>query len=188
MKAEVSPETLEALAKISKAAGGTGAIHLTAARICDNCEDDDKEAFPYGVYDATGKYWEDLCNECFDLLGCRYPAPQQEKGVMTKEELGETVAFHKKFNDMVNAGILFAIARERLYQDRKYGTPAQRQLSVANYLLIMRKELDEAMNAMVEEGFDQAMMELLQVVAVGVAAMEQYGAFERPDVGRKVFL
>lgn len=93
-----------------------------------------------------------------------------------------------KFEDMESANIFHAIARERLYQDRKYGTPEQRDLSASTYLLIMRKELDEAMIAMVEEGFDQAMIELLQVVAVGVAAMEQHGVQERPDVGRKVFL
>lgn len=83
--------------------------------------------------------------------------------------------------------ILFAIAIERLYQDRKYGTPEQRELSVSTYLLIMRKELDEAMDAMVEGDADHAMIELLQVVAVGVAAMEQHGVVERPDVDRKVF-
>lgn len=83
--------------------------------------------------------------------------------------------------------ILFAIARERLYQDRKYGTPEQRELSVSTYLLIMRKELDEAIDAMVKGDADHAMIELLQVVAVGVAAMEQHGVVERPDVDRKVF-
>lgn len=93
-----------------------------------------------------------------------------------------------KFEEFLEKGILDAIARERLYQDRKYGTPEQRNLSVSTYLLIMYNELREAMRAIIENGEKEAMIELLQVVAVGVAAMEEHGAFERPDVGRKVFL
>jgi len=42
-------------------------------RICDHCQDKAKEAFPYGVHDANGKYWEILCNDCYDALGCSYP-------------------------------------------------------------------------------------------------------------------
>lgn len=57
--------------------GGTGEIHITGVRICDSCKGDDKEVFPYGVEDATGKYWEHLCDECFDSLGCRYPNTEQ---------------------------------------------------------------------------------------------------------------
>lgn len=45
-------------------------------RVCEYCEDRAKEAFPYSIYDGDGKYWEILCNECFDTLGCSYP--QQE--------------------------------------------------------------------------------------------------------------
>lgn len=92
-----------------------------------------------------------------------------------------------KFEDMESANIFHAIARERLYQDRKYGPPEQRDLSIGAYLIIMRHELGEAMTALATQSADEAMIELLQVVAVGVAAMEQHGVFERPDVSRKVF-
>lgn len=92
-----------------------------------------------------------------------------------------------KLEELESEGVFGAIARERLYQDRKYGTPAQRDLSVASYLIIMRHELNEAMTALATKSADEAMCELLQVVAVGVAAMEQHGVIERPDVGRKVF-
>jgi len=92
-----------------------------------------------------------------------------------------------KFEEFLEKGILEAIVNERLYQDRKYGTPERRHLSVGTYLLIMRKELEEAISAMIQGDQNGAMSELLQVVAVGVAAMERHGVQERPDVGRKVF-
>lgn len=46
---------------------------ITPVRICEHCQDNQKEAFPYGAYDPSGRYWEILCNECFDTLGCLYP-------------------------------------------------------------------------------------------------------------------
>jgi hypothetical protein len=47
-------------------------FHVTGVRICDHCKDPGKEAFPYHVTDPAGQVWGDLCNECFDLLGCTY--------------------------------------------------------------------------------------------------------------------
>lgn len=49
--------------------------HICWVRVCENCQDKTKEAFPYCVYDENGKYWEVLCNECYDALGCSYPDP-----------------------------------------------------------------------------------------------------------------
>lgn len=45
-------------------------------RVCDYCQDDDEEAFPYYVTDRDGREWAHLCNECFDALGCAYPEEQ----------------------------------------------------------------------------------------------------------------
>lgn len=96
-----------------------------------------------------------------------------------------------KFNEI--EPIFFAITRERLYQDEKYGTPEHRNLSLARYLLIIRKELNEAMDAIVDEETDEetdegalanAMCELLQVAAVAVAAMEQHGIIERFQINK----
>lgn len=72
---EPDEKTLEALAALVKAVGGDGSFHLTPIYVCDNpdCPDKDREAFPYGVYDQNGKFWDDLCNSCFDSLGCSYP-------------------------------------------------------------------------------------------------------------------
>jgi hypothetical protein len=47
-------------------------IHILQPIICDYCEDEEKEAFKYCATDASSKYWEGLCNDCFDLLGCKH--------------------------------------------------------------------------------------------------------------------
>lgn len=47
-------------------------VHINQPRICDNCGDGDKEAFPFYANDSQGRLWKDLCNECFDELGCVY--------------------------------------------------------------------------------------------------------------------
>jgi hypothetical protein len=51
---------------------GALSIHISRAFVCDNCKDASKEAHPYGMDDRTGKYWDILCNECFDKLGCAH--------------------------------------------------------------------------------------------------------------------
>lgn len=71
---EPSEQELEALAKLAKAVGGDGSFHIAPVYVCDNpdCPDRDREVFPYGVHDAQGCFWNDLCNACFDSLGCSY--------------------------------------------------------------------------------------------------------------------
>ncbi len=70
-----------------------------------------------------------------------------------------------------------AIRREREYQDAKWG---QNPHEVGAFLLIMQKELQEAIDAWCSHRGDEgALEELLQVVAVGVACMEQHGVVER---------
>lgn len=75
--------------------------------------------------------------------------------------------------------IYIAVNRERRYQDRKYGPIDQRQLTVADYLAIARAELDEAQSASADGDTGNALRELLQVVAVGVACLERHGIVER---------
>lgn len=72
-----------------------------------------------------------------------------------------------------------AIRRERDHQDNKWGTVQEHPHTVAEWMLIMRKELQEAEQAWMKGGDEDAMREMLQVVAVGVAAMEQHGIHER---------
>lgn len=73
--------------------------------------------------------------------------------------------------------ILDAIYRERAYQDTK--RPGRKH-PVSAWLLIMRKELDEAEEAWVRhDGDSAALREILQVIAVGIACLEQHGVVER---------
>lgn len=67
MRRELSEETQQALEAITKATGGH-ALHIYQPLICDCCKDEKREAFPYGIHDRAGKYWEHLCNDCFDAL------------------------------------------------------------------------------------------------------------------------
>jgi hypothetical protein len=75
VKPELTPEMFGAIAKAAQALtnGQATQIHVNQPRICDHCKDANREAFPYHVYDSNGVLWEDLCNQCFDELGCAYP-------------------------------------------------------------------------------------------------------------------
>lgn len=78
--------------------------------------------------------------------------------------------------------IIDAIDRERDHQDRKWGELSERPMSVGHWLLVMEAELDEAKEGFVKTGMDSpALRELLQVVAVGIACLEQHGVVERED-------
>ncbi len=80
------------------------------------------------------------------------------------------------------ADIYAAITRERAYQDDKWGTPFEHPHDVPGWLLIMRGELEEAEQGWLKGNGDKdALRELLQVIAVGVACLEQHGVVERED-------
>jgi hypothetical protein len=79
--------------------------------------------------------------------------------------------------DEARVGLYEAIDRERDYQDRKWGLPNH---DLPGWLLILESELNEAKQAWVKgHGNEDCLRELLQVVAVGVAALEQHGVVER---------
>lgn len=67
--------------------------------------------------------------------------------------------------------------KEREYQEAKWGTIEERPHSIPGYLLIMRKELEEAESGWMKNapGRDSALQEILQVAAVAIAALEQHG-------------
>ncbi len=70
-----------------------------------------------------------------------------------------------------------AIATERAYQEKKW--PEHRH-TVGEWILIMDKCMADAKRAYVTgHGDDSALHEIRQVVAVGVAAMDQCGALLR---------
>ncbi len=78
------------------------------------------------------------------------------------------------------ASVWLALERERAYQDAKFPHGSRHQIPA--FLLIMRNELAEAEAAWTKSGDYSAMQEILQVVAVGIAAMEVHGICERPGV------
>lgn len=72
-----------------------------------------------------------------------------------------------------------AIRRERAYQDQKYGTPEERNLGLGDYVVIMEGEIAELRYDITRNQFDHATLELLQVAAVAVAALQQHGVRQR---------
>lgn len=88
-----------------------------------------------------------------------------------------------EFSKHFDAGILNAIAAERQYQDRKWGEIDEHPHSIFEWIGIMRRELSEAEEAFFQRPADPHMLrEVLQVIAVGVACLEQWGVVERHDV------
>lgn len=75
--------------------------------------------------------------------------------------------------------VFAAIERERFYQDREWGTIKEHPHTVGEWLLIMIKELQEAHNAWCNPGDQGALEEILQVVSVGTACLQQHGIVER---------
>lgn len=76
--------------------------------------------------------------------------------------------------------VMAAIARERGYQERKWG---RKEHGIAAWLLIARGELGEAERSWLKDGEQadrNALMEMVQVAAVLVAGLEQHGIAERP--------
>lgn len=75
-----------------------------------------------------------------------------------------------------------AIDTERTHQDLKWGTISQHPQDIAGWMLIMRKELEEAEEAWVNGDPEDCLNEMLQVIATGVAGLEQHGAVTRYDI------
>ncbi len=75
--------------------------------------------------------------------------------------------------------IYAAVDRERAFQDKKWGDVYTHGHSLQDWLNIMMKELGEAAIELTQGDSLNARRELLQVVAVGVAALEQHGVEER---------
>lgn len=72
--------------------------------------------------------------------------------------------------------IAAAMHREADYQDAKWGI---RERSIACQLLVMQAELDEAREAFVRGRDEDALCEILQVMTVGMRALERFGIVER---------
>jgi hypothetical protein len=81
-------------------------------------------------------------------------------------------------HDRLTASDVFAIlTAERLHQTRKRGDLDAHPLTVGEYLLVMQRELAEAVEAWAKGHPDDtaALCEVVQVAAVAVACLEQHG-------------
>lgn len=77
---------------------------------------------------------------------------------------------------MDQKAVFEAIASERGYQDRKWGTPAEHPHEVGGYLTLMDAHLQRAKAAWAGANNDnEALESLRKVLAIGVACGEQYG-------------
>lgn len=75
--------------------------------------------------------------------------------------------------------VFAAIREERLYQDRKYGPPEKRGLGLGDYVIISEAELAEVRWDIAHNDPEHARIEMLQVVAVLVAALQLHGVQRR---------
>jgi hypothetical protein len=66
------------------------------------------------------------------------------------------------------------IKRRRAEQDRKHGSLEQHSHSIAEWVLIMEGELQEAKTAWIKKGEAAALHEIADVTAVGFACLEQF--------------
>ena len=73
------------------------------------------------------------------------------------------------------ATVMAAIANELMHQDNKWG--AGRPQSLAGYLLIMQSEINEAIAGWMKnaEGRNAPLAEVVQVAAVAIRCLEDYG-------------
>jgi len=69
------------------------------------------------------------------------------------------------------------IGEERLHQDIKHGVLEEHGHTIGEWILIMEAELAEAKAAIIKggSGRNHVLHEILQVVATGVACLEQHG-------------
>ena len=71
------------------------------------------------------------------------------------------------------------IKRERKYEDDLHGTIEENPHTPEEWMFIMRRELLESEAAFLDLDYDNFRQEILQVVSVGIACLEQHGVTER---------
>lgn len=111
--------------------------------------------------------------------------PDREREAINREnedifELFSEVVKEDMRNEMrqvkprISSETIAAISTELDYQDDKWGSKEQ---SLPGYLLIMKKEIDEAIEGWMKNapGRNSPLHEIVQVVAVGIQCLEQYG-------------
>lgn len=77
--------------------------------------------------------------------------------------------------------VVEAVDRERDYQEHKHGSLEEHGHSAAEWMAIMNHCLTEALDHWYEgDGFKMKLC-ILEIVATGVACLEQHGVVERKD-------
>lgn len=105
---------------------------------------------------------------------------QQPPQITITVDVQVTDAFNIVKEHLRREPVFAAIIRERKYQNDKWGNSWAHSHEVDGYIAIMQKELDEALDAWYgNRSNEAALREILQVVAVGVACLEQHGVIER---------
>ena len=78
--------------------------------------------------------------------------------------------------------VMAMVKEERDRQDLKWGSTKENPHSVSSWLDIMTRELGEAWEA---SNSELALSEILQVVAVGVACLEQHATYDEEQTGKE---
>lgn len=78
--------------------------------------------------------------------------------------------------------IINAIDSERAHQDNKWGTIEEHPHTVMEWIAIMRGELNEAELAWLKQSDEHALLEVLQVIATGVACLQQHSVYTRESL------
>lgn len=78
-----APELIKAAEILAEHFGGDATVYVNMRRQCDHCgliDGGDDWVFPYNVRSAAGKFYQHLCNPCFDVLGCSYQEDKKRPG------------------------------------------------------------------------------------------------------------
>lgn len=129
--------------------------------------------------DVSGERNQQLAAECAGLVAA---ALHIECDTAMTSQITEIIAAALACS-YADGRVFAAIARERAWQDQKWGTIAEHPHEVGGWLTLVRKELREAEDAWCSQRGDaSALEELLQVAAVAIACIQQHGIVERPEM------
>lgn len=101
-------------------------------------------------------------------------------------------AIHQRINRQLACDpvtIAEVIDLEREFQDKKWGSPKENPHTPAGWFMLIEAELAEAKHALIKGGEkrDSWRMELVQVAALCIAALEQHGVEPPPNqTGREL--
>ena len=99
-----------------------------------------------------------------------------------------TAVMRTMTSDQRFRAVVLHLQEERMFQDRKHGEIEKVPHTPAGWMLLIRKELEEAELAIIKggQGRDSWRQELLQVAATCIACLEQHGLAEPPIGVREI--